>query len=92
MFRKYVLKRVLYGVLMYIVMVFVFSTLFNNVADQTQRSQIEEQLRQEVRNLKNVTEAQMQTYMESRRQSKLNQYHLNDPLPSRIFWRAIRTL
>jgi peptide/nickel transport system permease protein len=92
MFRKYVLKRVLYGVLMYIVMVFVFSTLFNNVADQTMRSQIEEQLRQEVRNLHNVTEAQMQVYMESRRQSKLNQYHLNDPLPSRVFWRGVRTL
>ena len=50
MYRKYVLKRVLYGVLMYIVMIFMYSALFNNVADQTMRSQIEEQVRQEVSN------------------------------------------
>lgn len=92
MFRIYILKRVLYGVLMYIVMVFVFSTLFNNVADQTQRSQIDEQIRQEVRTLKNVTEQQLQKYIEERRQAKLNQYHLNEPLPGRIFWRAMRTI
>jgi peptide/nickel transport system permease protein len=92
MFRRYVLKRILYGVLMYIVMVFVFSTLFNNVADQTQRAAIEEQIRQEMRNLKNVTEAQLRNFMETRRQVKIKQYHLNDPLPSRIFWRAVRTL
>jgi len=92
MFRIYILKRILYGILMYIIMVFVFSTLFNNVADQTQRAQIDEQVKQDVRNLKNVTEQQLQTYIEERRQVKLNQYHLNDPLPSRIFWRAMRTL
>ncbi|MGA2976181.1 MAG: ABC transporter permease [Spirochaetia bacterium] len=92
MFRIYILKRILYGALMYIVMVFVFSTLFNNVADQTQRSQIDEQIRQEVRTLKNVTEQQLQKYIEDRRLAKLNQYHLNEPLPSRIFWRAVRTI
>jgi peptide/nickel transport system permease protein len=92
MFRRYILKRVLYGALMYVVMVFIFSTLFNNVADQTQRAQIDEQVKQEVRNLRNVTEKQLQAFVEERKQAKYAQYHLNDPLASRIFWRAMRTL
>jgi peptide/nickel transport system permease protein len=45
-----------------------------------------------VRTLKNVTEQQLQKYIEDRRLAKLNQYHLNEPLPSRIFWRAVRTI
>jgi peptide/nickel transport system permease protein len=77
---------------MYIVMVFIYSTLFNNVADQTIRSQIEEQLSQEVSRLKNVTEEQLHTFIAQRRATKLHQYHLNEPLLNRIFWRSIRTL
>jgi peptide/nickel transport system permease protein len=92
MFRRYILKRVLYGILMYVVMVFVYSALFNNVADKTLRSQIEEQLSQEVRLQRNVTEDQLRTFLNDRREAKLRQYHLNEPLPSRIFWRAVRTL
>ncbi len=61
MFRTYILKRILYGVLMYVVMVFVYSALFNNVADKTLRSQIDEQLNQEVRLQRNVTEDQLRT-------------------------------
>jgi len=73
-------------------MVFVYSALFNNVADKTLRSQIEEQLSQEVRLQRNVTEDQLRTFLAQRREAKLRQYHLNEPLPSRIFWRAVRTL
>jgi peptide/nickel transport system permease protein len=92
MYRTYVLKRVLYGILMYIVMVFVYSTLFNNVADQTMRSQIEEQIAQEATRLRGVTEAQLRTIIEEKRQVKIRQYHLDQPLMSRIFWRSVRTL
>ena len=92
MYRKYVLKRAIYGILMYIVMIFVYSTLFNSVADRTMRSQIDEQVAQEMTRYKNLNQDQVKAVAESRRQSKLNQYHLNDPLFSRIFWRSVRTL
>jgi len=59
MFGAYVVRRILYGLLMYVVMVFVFSALFNNVADRTLRSQIEEQIQQEASRLKGVTEGQL---------------------------------
>jgi peptide/nickel transport system permease protein len=92
MYRKYVLKRAMYGILMYIVMVFIYSTLFNSVADRTMRSQIDEQIAQEMTRYKNLNEDQLRTLVAERRLSKYNQYHLNDPLASRIFWRSIRTL
>jgi peptide/nickel transport system permease protein len=92
MFRVYVLKRILYGILMYIIMVFIYSTLFNNVADKTIRSQIEEQINQEVTRLRNLTEDQLHSIIAQKRQAKYVQYHLNEPLVSRIFWRSVRTL
>ena len=92
MYRKFVLKRVAYGVLMYIVMIFVFSTLFNSVADRTMRSQIDEQVAQEATRLRNLNEDQLKAVIESKRSQKIKQYHLDDPLVSRIFWRSFRTL
>jgi peptide/nickel transport system permease protein len=92
MYRKFVLKRLCYGILMYIVMIFIFSTLFNSVADRTMRAQIEEQVAQEATRFKNLNEEQLKATIASRRESKFQQYHLNDPLPDRIFWRSIRTL
>jgi peptide/nickel transport system permease protein len=92
MFRRYILKRILYGILMYVVMVFVYSALFNNVADRTLRAQIDEQVQQEARRQTNLTPEKLRNFMEQRRVSKENQYHLNDPLVSRIFWQAVRTL
>jgi peptide/nickel transport system permease protein len=92
MFGAYVVRRILYGLLMYAVMVFVYSALFNNVADMTLRSQIEEQIQQEASRLKGVTEAQLANVIAEKRRGKLAQYHLEDPLPSRILWRALRTL
>ncbi len=92
MFRRYILKRVLYGILMYIVMVFVYSTLFNNVADRTLRAQIDEMVQQDARRQSNLNAEQLRNYIEQRRLARLNQYHLNDPLPSRVFWQAVRTL
>jgi peptide/nickel transport system permease protein len=92
MFRRYILKRILYGVLMYVVMVFVYSALFNNVADKTLRAQVDEQVLQEARRQTNLNAEKLKAWMDQRREAKLNQYHLNDPLVSRIFWQAVRTL
>lgn len=92
MYRKYVLKRAVYGILMFIVMIFIYSTLFNSVADKTMRSQIDEQVIQEARNWKGLNDQQLLQKIEGRRHEKYNQYHLNDPLLSRIFFRAVRTI
>ena len=92
MFRKFVIKRIIYGILMYTVMVFVFSTLFNSVADTTMRAQIEEQLAQDMMRQKNLTQEQRTILMETLRQERYDKYHLNDPLIGRIFFRAVNIL
>jgi peptide/nickel transport system permease protein len=92
MYRTYVLKRIVYGTLMYIVMVFTYSALFNSVAEQTMRSQIGEEVAQEMSRYKNLDKDQFQTLMQKRLADKRQKYHLDDPLGARIFWRAVNTL
>src|SRR5512147_2169623 len=80
MFRRYILKRAVYGV------------LFNNVADKTLRAQVDEMVQQDARRQTNLNAEQLRNYIEQRRMARLNQYHLNDPLPTRIFFQAVRAL
>jgi len=92
MYRNFVLKRLFYGLMMYVVMVFTFSALFNNVAEQTLRSQIEEQLNQEMRTYHNLNAIQYERLLAERREVKLHQYHLDQGLLFRIVWRALDSL
>jgi peptide/nickel transport system permease protein len=92
MYRNYVLKRLFFGLLMYVVMVFTFSALFNSVAETTLRSQIEEQVSQETRNLKNQSAETIKAYTEQRIANKIHQYHLDEPYLARVLWRSVDTL
>lgn len=92
MYRNYVLKRLFFGVVMYVVMVFTFSLIFNSVAETTLRSQIEEQLTQDVRKLTNMSPEAMKNIVEQRRQAKYQQYHLDEPYFFRVVWRTVDTL
>ena len=92
MYSKFVLKRLMYGILMYVLMVLTFSILFNTVAEQTLHSQIEEQISQELRSQKNVNQAQLAQLAQNKRTQKELQYHLNEPLVFRIVFRTLDTL
>lgn len=92
MYRNYVLKRVAYGVLMFVVMIFTYSALFNTVTDQTMRSQIEEQIVQEMIRYKNMDPDQLQTLKAERRNEKIRQYRLDKPVVERIFFRGLEAL
>ncbi len=92
MYRRFVLRRIGYGILMYVAMIFVFSAIFNSVADSTLRAQIDEQVAQEATRLRNLSEVQLKATIEARRSGKIRQYHLDESLASRIFWRSLRTL
>jgi peptide/nickel transport system permease protein len=56
------------------------------------RSLIDEQVAQEASRYRNLDENQLKNLVEARLRQKYDQYHLNDPLPQRIFFRAVRTL
>jgi peptide/nickel transport system permease protein len=92
MFLKFALRRIGYGILVYVAMIFIFSTLFNSVADRTARAQIDEEVAQEAGRLKDLSEEQLKAAIAARREAKLRQYHLDEALPGRIFWRSVRTL
>ena len=92
MYRKFVLKRVMYGIFMYILMILTFSILFNNVAEQTLHDQIEEQITQEIRAYKNMNKEQLVSIASEKRAQKTQMYHLDQPLVLRIFYRTLDTL
>lgn len=92
MYRRYLLKRIVYGILMYVVMIFTYSAIFNRVAEETVRAQIEEQIAQEALRYKNVSADKLQSIMEEQRSVKIRQYHLDQPYVVRVVWRAFDTL
>jgi peptide/nickel transport system permease protein len=92
MYRRYLAKRLAYGLLMYVVMVLTYSALFNKVAEETVRAQIEEQVAQEAIQYKNVSAERLQSIIASERAAKIHQYHLDQAYYLRVFWRAYDTL
>jgi ABC-type dipeptide/oligopeptide/nickel transport systems, permease components len=92
MYRKYLVKRIIYGILMYIVMIFTYSALFNRVAEETVRAQIEEQVAQEAIKYKNVTPEKLKAIIADSRNVKIHQYHLDESYIARVCWRAVDTI
>jgi peptide/nickel transport system permease protein len=92
MFWKYILKRLIYGLLIYAVLIFIFSSLFNTVMEQTLRGQIEEEIRAEIMSLDSLNAQQTQSFIENRRADKYSQYRLDKPIFERVIWRTWSTL
>jgi peptide/nickel transport system permease protein len=96
MYWKYAIRRVLYAFIMFAIIVFIFSALFNTVADRVLRAQITEQVAGEmrafVRGGVQLNPDQFLARKEQRTQELFSMYHLDEPLMSRIFWRTIDTI
>lgn len=92
MLQHYVLKRVGFGLIMFVVMIFTYSALFNTVTDQTMRSQIEEQLTQEMIRYKNVDADQLSRIKTDRRTEMYARYRLDRPVAERIVVRGLEAL
>jgi len=96
MYWKYAVKRILYAFVMYAVIIFVFSGLFNAVAETVMRAQISEAIRGYAQALvqadRRLSGEQVQMMTEARRQELFDQYRLNQPVLSRVFARTFDTL
>ena len=92
MYRQYLVKRILYGIVMYVILIFVFSLLFNATSEQTARSQIEEEVRLVGASLVNPTTEQVTRITEERRTELYRMYHLDRSLLERVFYRTWDTL
>jgi peptide/nickel transport system permease protein len=92
MYKWFAAKRIVKGVVIYAIIIFILSALFNTVSETTMRSQIEEQVRLETVRLKNVTPAAIVKFQAERKNSLIRQYKLDRPIVERIVFRTIDTL
>jgi peptide/nickel transport system permease protein len=93
MYWKYCFRRIGYGVAIYVVIIFIFSALFNTTMEKTVRTQIEDDLRTELVSLKTALKPEaIGAYLAERRTLKYHIYHLDQPRWNRIVWRAVDTL
>ncbi len=92
MYKWYALKRILRGMFMFALLMFVFSLLFNQVNERTQRTQIFEQVKQESARLTNMRADQIEAWRNQRLDQLIKQYRLDRPMLERVMYRAINTV
>jgi peptide/nickel transport system permease protein len=94
MYWKYVIRRIVYGILTFIVIIFIYSALFNTTMERTVRAQIEEEIRAESMALTspNMSAEEIRKFVKERREHKYHLYHLDLPLFTRVVWRAVDSL
>ena len=94
MYGRYVIKRIIYGFINYVLIIFIFSALFNTFMETTLKSQIDEMIHGEFmsRDLSGFSAEDISKLREERRDELYQRYHLYDPLLFRVFWRAYDTL
>lgn len=92
MYKWYAIKRILKGLVIYSLLIFTFSLLFNKVADETQRSQIEEQVRAEAMRMKGKKAEEIKAFQEQRRKALIRLYGLDKPYFEKVVSRTVKTL
>lgn len=92
MYKWFAVKRISKGIVMYALLILIFSVLFNSVNETTMRSQIEEQVRMESQRLKNAKPGDIQRFQAERKQTLIKLYKLDRPMGERIIFRTVDTL
>jgi len=93
MYWRYCLKRIIYGLVTFVILIFIFSALFNTTMEKTLRAQIEEEIRAETLKMDTrMSPEEITHFIAERRAFKQHLYHLDKPLWHRIVWRAINVL
>ncbi len=94
MYGRYAVKRIIYGIITYMVIIFIFSMLFNTVVETTLRSLLEERLQGEFMqmDLGNYSAEQITELKAQRRDQLYRMHHLHSPFIIRVFWRAYDTI
>ena len=92
MYKWYALKRILRGVVMYALLILLFSVLFNSVNEATQRTQINEQVKMESMRLSNLRPEQLIAWRADREAQLISLYKLDRPFGERIIFRTLNVL
>ena len=91
-FLRTTARRVLITLLMYVIMIMVFSSVFNGIADRNLRSLLDEEVARQMRTVSNLSGDDYQNLLEQTRRDKARRHHLDEPLVARIFWHGLATL
>ena len=89
---RYIYSRILAGVFIYMIVIFIFSALFDTTMERTLTGQIEEQIQGELAGMKGMTSESILSFAENRRAQLYHIYHLDVPKRERIFYSAFNTL
>ena len=93
MYWKYCVRRILNGIVIYAILIFIFSTIFNATMEQTLISRIEEKVRAEMMSLDTrMTPEEVNRYIIERKADIYRLYHLDEPSWKRVIWRATNSL
>ena len=92
MYKWYALKRVLRGVVIYVILIFLFSLLFNKVSEETTTNMIFEQIQAESRGLKMKSAEDMRNWKVQREQALIKKYKLDRPFIERVMNNAMNIL
>ncbi len=82
-------RRVAHGVAMYLLMCLAYSVVFNRVADGALRARIDDEVALALRQSTNLGPSDYANLRAAITEAKTRQYRLDEPLPSRIFWRTL---
>ena len=88
-FASLAARRIGHGLVMYLLMCLAYSIVFNGVADNALRARIEEEVVLSLRAAGNLAPADYDALRSQLRASKIRQYRLDEPLVSRVLWRAL---
>lgn len=94
MFWKYAIRRILYGLMTFVIIMFIYSVLFNTVMEKTIYDTIVENIEGEILAMGDVDMGpeQLDLYKAQRHDYFIKLYKLDQPPLQRIFWRAIDTI
>lgn len=92
MYKWFAIKRIIRGIVIYALLIFIFSLLFNQINETTTRSQLLEQVHMEAQGLRNMKQEQMLAWRENRLKELYSIYHLDKPFMERVWFNASRIL
>lgn len=92
MYKWYALNRIVRGVVIFCLLMVIFSILFNSINEKIQWSVINEQVKAESMRLTNVTPEQLNAFRKDRELQLIRQFKLDRPVMERILHQAFRTI
>ena len=92
MFLYFAIKRILRGFVMFVILIFIASALFNTVSEKTLISQIDESINAEIRTLTDLKTEDIDNYRKERKDYFYKLYWLDRSVGERIFLRGINTV